>query len=963
MDSMGSFASKKHGASKTKKLANAILLGDGSSGKTNIFFQIQMMKGNGIEKKDLKSIKAQIHTSILECLLELVVSADTKALLGKVDFKINTLNRPTADGLKTRKTEISPEIAVDLNKLWNDPAIQLIFQDHEGRIKESYLDLPYFMSKITSISKPEYLPSKSDIHRTILRAHGARSVVGKLPSGRREFRLHQISGQRSERKKWISAFAFIDVVVFAVSLTAYDQEVDKETNAFSEILLDWEQTVKTKAFKNASFVLIFNKVDLFQKKVKRIPITTCPALADYKGDPNDWEDTLFHIGQKFGSYSRRVTHLPMASTDTGEDLLEKIEKLSDDRGEGTSVMEIGRFWSGDEIQKPGGWDDAVGETYGYGDDMKPEAKKVPMDEGSDPKPAIVKDLVLIPDSKKKAEEKHRKFAAAVKLPSNLQSALDKVIAKTRDHEDLKDTGIPDGSDPTYDYNNVSWKNRLNESLESSDDDKIPTGRVKGIDRDKVHRASSRSSSSIGYDALGKKDFDARNLRASNISKLDDYEILSGADFSKSLSADKVRFSASGPGTVGYSQSFCVNIWGYVRQKHIEILEDMKKESHSEKATSERFYDIRRGTSITCTLKLEEDYLEHEGSRSQRVRWDGAQCRVSFPVRSKKKEKANKSETESEKIANISARCQAHIMFGLVVVKIEFSIDITEDAPSYIERLSSTQTQIPIKPIDIPPSSIKRCQRIGEGQFGEVYMGEMEDEKVVIKYLKDFTGNKAQMSQAQAEFEAEMALCQLLGYHPNVATFRGALREGSSMGIVLDYYENDCVERYLDKKSKEKNPLGLLDKLRIARDSCNGLLHVHQSGVLHRDFAPRNCLLDKEIKSHVSDFGLAVLKQTHALDYLEVKKKFMPVKSLAPESISSGIFNEKSDAWMAGVFVWELLTEKKPYEEMLVKEAISHVRQGGHVAIPSDLPEGVQTLLGDCFHFKPTKRISLDELVQ
>uniref|UniRef100_A0A7S4DPQ0 Protein kinase domain-containing protein n=2 Tax=Lotharella globosa TaxID=91324 RepID=A0A7S4DPQ0_9EUKA len=84
--------------------------------------------------------------------------------------------------------------------------------------------------------------------------------------------------------------------------------------------------------------------------------------------------------------------------------------------------------------------------------------------------------------------------------------------------------------------------------------------------------------------------------------------------------------------------------------------------------------------------------------------------------------------------------------------------------------------------------------------------------------------------------------------------------------------------------------------------------------------------------------------------------------MAPESISHGIFNEKSDSWMAGVLLWEVFTAKRPFASMTPREAGEFVRAGGHVAIPDGLPHDVQALIKACFHHQPSKRASMEDVV-
>mmetsp|Transcript_32946 Transcript_32946/g.55921 ORF Transcript_32946/g.55921 Transcript_32946/m.55921 type:complete len:237 (-) Transcript_32946:178-888(-) len=191
-----------------------------------------------------------------------------------------------------------------------------------------------------------------------------------------------------------------------------------------------------------------------------------------------------------------------------------------------------------------------------------------------------------------------------------------------------------------------------------------------------------------------------------------------------------------------------------------------------------------------------------------------------------------------------------------------------------------------------------------------------------------------------------------------------------MGIVTRFYENGSIEDYLHSSSQQKKSspsktdlLSDEQRLTIARDACSGLMHIHSCGVLHRDFAARNCLLDSDLSAHVSDFGLSVVRHQSALDHVQTDHtQLLPYKSMAPESISGGIFNEKSDAWMSGVLIYEVFTGKKPFKDMTAREAGKFVEKGGHLPIPKDIPLSVQKIMKNCFISKPEDRASIHDVV-
>lgn len=82
-----------------------------------------------------------------------------------------------------------------------------------------------------------------------------------------------LPGYRSARKKWIHFFEKVNIVVFVVDLSAYCHAIreSKSTNGLDESLLLWEEICCSRWFPQTSFLLVFNKWDVFEEHIARIP--------------------------------------------------------------------------------------------------------------------------------------------------------------------------------------------------------------------------------------------------------------------------------------------------------------------------------------------------------------------------------------------------------------------------------------------------------------------------------------------------------------------------------------------------------------------------------------------------------------------------------------------------------------------------------------------------------------------
>ena len=90
-----------------------------------------------------------------------------------------------------------------------------------------------------------------------------------------------------------------------------------------------------------------------------------------------------------------------------------------------------------------------------------------------------------------------------------------------------------------------------------------------------------------------------------------------------------------------------------------------------------------------------------------------------------------------------------------------------------------------------------------------------------------------------------------------------------------------------------------------------VIHNHKEGkILHRDVKPSNIFLDKDNNVKLGDFGLSrELSDQSKFAYSHVGTPYY----MSPEQIDETKYNEKSDIWSLGCFLYELTTFHPPFE--------------------------------------------------
>ena len=143
-----------------------------------------------------------------------------------------------------------------------------------------------------------------------------------------QFRMFDVGGQRSERKKWIHCFDNVTAVLFVVSIAEYDQslEEDSTVNRMHESMELFENIVNNQYFKKKSFIVFFNKKDLFELKLRDKGIKE--SFPNYEGDEHSFtESSEFlvneYLSKNYGEYDLRSIY-PHLTTATDTELIKSI---------------------------------------------------------------------------------------------------------------------------------------------------------------------------------------------------------------------------------------------------------------------------------------------------------------------------------------------------------------------------------------------------------------------------------------------------------------------------------------------------------------------------------------------------------------------------------------------------------------------------------------------------------------
>jgi serine/threonine protein kinase len=281
--------------------------------------------------------------------------------------------------------------------------------------------------------------------------------------------------------------------------------------------------------------------------------------------------------------------------------------------------------------------------------------------------------------------------------------------------------------------------------------------------------------------------------------------------------------------------------------------------------------------------------------------------------------------------------------------------IREDQESQRNNLTTRYREIDWSELDL-------MELLGAGAFGKVYKGKWRGATVAVKVCTDF--QLAMMTADTIEnIRQEACLMELLGNHPNVISFVGAVTKGDYFALVTEYCPyGSMYDLFIAKKTDLRKPVTRDMLIKMLRDAARGILHLHSEHVIHRDISARNMLVAKDTTVRVTDFGLSRLRQDTEESYATTKSNVGPVKWMAPEAITKRIYSEKSDSWSFGVLVWEMVTQNEPWQNVaLLDIAIGVGRKGWTLKIPKNCDPFFKRLMKDCWKQQPEKRPSFQEI--
>jgi len=249
--------------------------------------------------------------------------------------------------------------------------------------------------------------------------------------------------------------------------------------------------------------------------------------------------------------------------------------------------------------------------------------------------------------------------------------------------------------------------------------------------------------------------------------------------------------------------------------------------------------------------------------------------------------------------------------------------------------------------------------IGEGGMGVVVAAQhlQLDTVVALKLLPDSA--TADPVLVERFVREARAAAKLRSAHVAKVLDVGTLESGAPF-MVMEYLEGANLADVLAAGGRLDAPTACDYVLQ----ACEAVAEAHSLGIVHRDLKPENLYLTTRVGGagfvKVLDFGVS--KTTAIAGSLTTTRAVVGSPMyMAPEQMrSSRVADPRSDVWALGIVLYELLTERCPFDAESLPELCLKISRDPHrplAELRPGLPPELLAIVERCLQKDPARRFA------
>ena len=256
--------------------------------------------------------------------------------------------------------------------------------------------------------------------------------------------------------------------------------------------------------------------------------------------------------------------------------------------------------------------------------------------------------------------------------------------------------------------------------------------------------------------------------------------------------------------------------------------------------------------------------------------------------------------------------------------------------------------------------IQICE-IGKGNFGSISkIRRISDNKILV--WKELDYGKME-EKDKHHIVSEVNILREL-HHPNIVKYYDRIidKKNTKIYIVMEYCSGGDIGQLIKRcrKNRELIEEEIIWKIFIQVILALNACHNFKEGkILHRDIKPSNIFLDNENNVKLGDFGLSkILSNKSNFAYSNVGTPYY----MSPEQIDDHKYNEKSDIWSLGCFLYELTTLHPPFEATNHLSLAMKIKSGKVEKINSRYSHFLFKIINWLMNVNPNNRPFINELL-
>ncbi|KAI9286721.1 guanine nucleotide binding protein, alpha subunit [Umbelopsis sp. AD052] len=272
-----------------------LLLGAGESGKSTILKQMRLIHAHDFTDDERETFRGVVFDNVMMSMRNILEAMDVLGIPLQYDHHAQLVPLFRDVPAIERGKPYPAHLLEPIKALWNDQGVQAAYGHGSSYALDDNANI--FFNQVDRLFMAGYTPTDDDIIRSRVKTTGIAETVFK--EGALTYRMFDVGGQRSERKKWIHCFENVTAVLFTVAISGYDACLveDKDSNQMHEALMLFDSICNSQWFRATSMILFLNKIDVFSRKILTSPVSK--YFTDFVGDDKSLNDTKVYFRNRF----------------------------------------------------------------------------------------------------------------------------------------------------------------------------------------------------------------------------------------------------------------------------------------------------------------------------------------------------------------------------------------------------------------------------------------------------------------------------------------------------------------------------------------------------------------------------------------------------------------------------------------------------------------------------------------